>query len=302
MNAPSPRSSAFITVSAVVALLVGLVPQSQAQVPGIPEPSLLLFGTVMEAKTNQAVSVSTVTWQVSDGTVNNSFSAASLPATRTVSSGGESFYVLEVPFDARAIQTATSQIALTTRAGSLPLKTTSATYTLTASINGQAAKIAVVDGLAQAANKTSYTFNDYTPTTQGRMIRVDLLLPSDAYTDWATLFFGSASAAEALRTADPDRDGLTNEEEFNAGTDPTTATSGLRIVNLTRATDGKSMTITWASVAKKKYQVETADSLERSAPWAGVGSLVTATASTASLTLATTPGAEPKFFRVRHIP
>jgi len=301
MTPPTPASLNTLLRASLMALLVHAL-VLHAQVPGIPEPSLILFGTVMEAKTNQAVSLSTVAWQVSDGTVNNNFSAVSLPATRTVASGAESFYVLEVPFDTRTVRTGTSQIALSASAGSMQVKTTSATYTLTATINGQAAKVAVVGGIAQATPKTNYTFNDYTPATQGRMIRVDLLLPSDAYTDWATLFFGSASAAEALRTADPDRDGLTNEEEFNAGTDPTTATSGLRIVNLTRANDGKTMTITWASVARKKYQVETADSLERSAPWTGVGSLVTATTSTASMTIATTPGAEPKFFRVRHIP
>ncbi len=147
-----------------------------------------------------------------DGTANRNYSAASLPATRVVNQSGESFYLLQVPFEVRSVQTGSGPVTLAASANGFELKTASPTYTLTATVNGQPATIRSVSGTPQPANTTAYTFNDYTPGTQGQMLRVDLNLNENPYLTWATQYFPNPNAPEAAPGADPDGDGFTNEQ------------------------------------------------------------------------------------------
>lgn len=145
--------------SIAVILLAGFCAVVGAQIPAIPEPPLILVGTVTEAANNQPVVFASVVWQVSDGTANRSYSAASLPATRVVSDSGQSFYVLEVAFDTRIIQTASGALALPGNANALEVCSPSANYTLTAVVNGQVATVKSVGGGNQTAGTPAHTFN-----------------------------------------------------------------------------------------------------------------------------------------------
>jgi hypothetical protein len=60
---------------------------------------------------------------------------------------------------------------------------------------------------------------------------------------WQQSYFGCTSCPQAAADADPDGDGLTNEAEFQAGTDPTNSASGLRITSTER--QGTDVVITW---------------------------------------------------------
>ncbi|MGI5869738.1 MAG: DUF2341 domain-containing protein [Kiritimatiellia bacterium] len=101
--------------------------------------------------------------------------------------------------------------------------------------------------------------------------------------DWA----GAASG----RDDDPDGDGLTNFEEFLAGTDPLQANSVLKILGIRPVAGG--IEIRWASVAGKVYAIEHARTLGD--PWLPVKTGHVADGSVSRFVL---PGADGGFFRV----
>ena len=75
---------------------------------------------------------------------------------------------------------------------------------------------------------------------------------------WA-LQYGFNPLDPSVANADPDGDGLSNLQEFMAGTDPTSSTSIMRITSITRA--GNVNTITWDSVNGKTYHLQSTDTL-----------------------------------------
>ena len=84
--------------------------------------------------------------------------------------------------------------------------------------------------------------------------------PGRTYTDWAAVQFGAdAAAAQAGRAADPDGDGLANEQEFWAWTDPNRADSVLRISAVRRGPDG--LEVEWQGVPGRVYKLAVAESL-----------------------------------------
>lgn len=285
-----------------MAAFVALSRFSIAQIPAIPEPPILLYGTVTDKSNNQPVTISSVVWQVTDGTTNRSYSAASLPATRVVDQTGQSFYVLEVPQETRVVQS-TSGGPITLQAGSsgFEVKSPAPTYTLTAIINGSMATIKAVDGASSPAGTASASISGYTPATQGLMMRVDLWINEDPYLNWAAGYFPNPNAPEAAPGFDYDHDGFTNEQERLAGTDPTNGASALRLANFSRAANGASFSLTWASVPGKTYQVETSTAL-LGASWTPLGDPVTAVTVTSALTVPTSTVELRRFFRVLLLP
>lgn len=271
-----------------------------SQVPAIPEPPLILYGTVTDKSNNQPVTITSVTWQVTDGTTTQGYSAATLPATRIVSNG-QSFYLLEVPQETRVVQNGAGQITLQPGGNGFEVKSPAPTYTLTATINGSAATIKAVDSTSQPPGTASASISDYTPATQGRMMRVDLWINEDPYLTWAAGYFPNPNAPEAAPGYDYDGDGFTNEQERLAGTDPTNGNSALRLANFSRATDGASFTLTWQSTTGKTYNVESCTTLA-TPDWQVVGDPVMAAGPISSLVVPTTPGESRRFFRVRVVP
>lgn len=86
--------------------------------------------------------------------------------------------------------------------------------------------------------------------------------PVDANNDglpdaWQILYFGSYSNAEAAPGADPDHDGMTNLQEYLAGTNPLDPTSELSL----KVARGNSLTLTFSAMAEKSYTIEFSDSL-----------------------------------------
>ncbi len=101
-----------------------------------------------------------------------------------------------------------------------------------------------------------------------------------------------------LASADPDGDGLTNEQEFAAQTDPGNATSVLKILNFSRNTAGTQATITWQSVNGVSYQLQKSENVST---WSDIGAVISATNTTTSLTFSTST-ASRQFFRIRTTP
>ncbi|MES2572301.1 MAG: thrombospondin type 3 repeat-containing protein, partial [Verrucomicrobiota bacterium] len=98
---------------------------------------------------------------------------------------------------------------------------------------------------------------------------------------------------------DSDGDGMSNQREYNAGTDPLSATSRLRVTGL--ATDSKNtVTLQFSALAGKLYRVSTSDDLLTWTPLSSPAILPTATGTqTVTLPYLRKPAA---FYRVEIVP
>lgn len=280
-----------------------MMARSQTIPPGIPEPGVILWGTVVnQTNATQAIPITSVNWSVSDGTRTAVYSGSSHPATRIVTFNGQSYYLAQVAFDTRQIGTVTLADPATVGISSFELKSSSPpTYVLAPTINGVLATVRSIDGAP--ASGTNLPVAGFSSATRGRILRVDLgIIPSVAndYDAWAIGFFGSATAPDATRTADPDGDGLTNEGEFAAGTDPKDATSVFRV--LTLAVQGQTLqaSIDWRSATGRSYIIEYAPSA--TGPWGPVGSPIPSEGATTEGGLTLPAGVPAGFFRIRLAP
>ena len=70
---------------------------------------------------------------------------------------------------------------------------------------------------------------------------------------WEKEFFGTTNINA---NADPDGDGLSNAQEYQAGTNPTDPNSRLRVTAINGNTLGSTATLTWTSVPSRLYEVE----------------------------------------------
>ncbi len=96
-------------------------------------------------------------------------------------------------------------------------------------------------------------YGPYTLTVDG---------PGRTYEDWAAANFTVEQLADPAisgEDADPDGDGLTNGQEFLAGTDPLSADSVLQITDVRRVDGG--LELRWQSVAGRFYKIALADRL-----------------------------------------
>jgi hypothetical protein len=115
--------------------------------------------------------------------------------------------------------------------------------------------------------------------------------------DWKVNFFGASDAAEAGAAEDPDGDGVTNWQEYLAGTDPSNGNSRLE-VSITNS--GVVAVLQWLTAPGKAYAVEYADTLLNPV-WTQVGEKVTGDGQLKQVTQ-THDAAESRFYRVRLTP
>jgi hypothetical protein len=107
------------------------------------------------------------------------------------------------------------------------------------------------------------------------------------------------TGANRVAANDPDGDGFTNAQEYALGTSPVDASSTFKVGNIERS--GNLLTISWRSIAGKKYQVQKRASLS-SGEWVNSGSelMATDTSSSASVDVSDSPNAS--FVRVILVP
>jgi hypothetical protein len=108
-------------------------------------------------------------------------------------------------------------------------------------------------------------------------------------------FFTIANSGNAADTADPDGDGMTNAQEFAAGTNPNSRASALKVSSVAKS--GSDMLVSFPSVSGKTYTVQRSDTLQ-SGSWTTVQSGIAGTGGTVQVT--DTGGAlQPRrFYRV----
>ncbi len=84
--------------------------------------------------------------------------------------------------------------------------------------------------------------------------------PLTAIQSWRQTYFGTTSnTGNATDTADPDGDGMTNAQEYTAGTDPKSAASAFKVSQLQPS--GNDTVVSFATVAGKTYRVEFSNTL-----------------------------------------
>jgi hypothetical protein len=112
---------------------------------------------------------------------------------------------------------------------------------------------------------------------------------------WERLNFGHLGVDP---NADPDGDGMSNKQEYLAGTNPNDANSDLEITSISASTSGSTATITWESVLARSYYIQKRLDLSPSFSWtdSGLGLIPSDGASTTRMVVDST--APFRFYRV----
>jgi hypothetical protein len=299
MNAMFPSSLRLALVVGLSAAATGPLSAASPIPPGVPEPGLILWGSVVNAtNTSQPVQIDSASWTVTDGITTAAYSSATRPAVQIFTQGDQTYYVLEVPFDTRRFGSIQLNDPANSGVKSFPLQSASPpAYLMTPTINGVPGSVRSIDGAP--ATGTNLPITGFTATVRGRVIRVDLAITpiSESFEQWATRIFGSSSLPTAAPGADPDGDGFTNGSEFAAGTNPLDPASVLRLFQVTF--NASQATLGWQSVASKRYILESASNAN--GPWTDAASILAAGASVQT-NVPRSSGALPTFYRVRVAP
>jgi hypothetical protein len=209
---------------------------------GIPEPSLVIYGVVNNLATGGSrMSFGSLSWIFQPGG-----GGPAVNLTTTLTNINDQFsYVIRVPCE-------TEIPGVPVSAGVLRLATSPTAYNRSQ---------VVIEGAAATFSQPAQTSLVLTGTDRGRIERIDLtvnlntggVLP-DA---WQIQYFGRTGIDP---NDDPDRDGLTNLEEYLAGTVPTDPQSRFAILNV-RSDPLGGTRVEWSSVTGKFYAVQRSGSL-----------------------------------------
>ena len=154
-----------------------------------------------------------------------------------------------------------------------------------------------LSGYVWSANCGWISLSNATAYVQTDMIAQGALDSNGLPIAWELQNFGQTGIEP---NADPDHDGMSNQQEYLAGTDPNNANSNLKITDYLFASGGTSNAITWNSVTTRYYYVQKATSLNSPA-WADSGlGLVTPNGTSTSLNF-TDSNAPMRFYRVEAV-
>lgn len=133
-------------------------------------------------------------------------------------------------------------------------------------------------------------------------VQTDTVAPGQLDTNglpiaWELLNFGTVGIDP---NADPDGDGMSNKQEYLAGTNPHDATDKLLVTTVSAASAGTSVTLTWKSVATRCYYVQ--KKLDLSAPaWSDSGLGLIASDGASTSRIINDSDAPARFYRVQAV-
>jgi hypothetical protein len=163
------------------------------------------------------------------------------------------------------------------------LTSATTTYTRSATVNG-------INATLQGS--ATFTFGS---ADRGRIERINLVanVPRETFADWALRIFGTSSVDP---NADPDHDGASNLQEFLAGTDPLSAQSVFKMINIQPAQPG-GIIIQWSSVVGQTYMIERSSTVGTN--YVQLGTPMKAVDTTAQYVDSTATGPGPFFYRLK---
>jgi len=166
-------------------------------------------------------------------------------------------------------------------AGGITFSSSGATRTMSISPAAQSGTTAITVTVSDGSATASRTFN---------------LTVLTAQETWRQQYFGTtANTGNAADSADPDGDGLTNMQEFGAGTNPLDAASALRISQVQAS--GTNMIVSFPSASGKTYRVDRSD-MPQNGPWVAVQDNIAGTGGTMQITDANAAAQTRRFYRV----
>ena len=118
--------------------------------------------------------------------------------------------------------------------------------------------------------------------------------------EWERFYFGSLNAPHGGPGDDPDGDGLTNLEEYLAGTNPLDLESVLRVTSAQWAAGG-SIRLGFRSALGKKYRVEKTDTLA-TPEWRVLQDQISGTGGVVEVIDPAAAQRQSRFYRVRLLP
>jgi hypothetical protein len=158
-------------------------------------------------------------------------------------------------------------------------------------LNGQ------LSGSVWSANCGWISLSNAVAYVQTDTISPGALAPDGLPVAWLLSNFGNTNINAS---ADPDHDGMSNMQEYLAGTDPNNASSILRITAESFSSGGTNAALTWNSVATRYYYIQKTPGLS-SPVWtdSGLGLITPAGSSTARSF--TDTNAPMRFYRVQAV-
>jgi autotransporter-associated beta strand protein len=130
-------------------------------------------------------------------------------------------------------------------------------------------------------------------SASGGTLSLTVMTPQES---WRLANFGTtANTGNAADGADPDGDGMTNAQEYAAGTDPKNAGSALRVSNI--AFSGNDVVVSFPTVLGKTYRLERSGSLQAGS-WTTVQANIAGTGGVVQLTDAGAAAQSRRFYRI----
>jgi hypothetical protein len=252
---------------------------------GIPEPSLVMYGRVLNITSNANL-------RLGYGTLACTFQplggGSPVTASTLLTNINNQFsYILRIPCE--------------TQVAGFPLSTNAIELT-PAGILFDRSQIRWNSNLLSFA-QPSLTNTTFFSSDRGRIERVDLTVstplvidPVNSFpVDWELSYFGH-TGVDPLD--DPDGDGMNNFAEYLAGTDPGDASSVLRFTEIQRLQSG--VRLKWLSVDNKAYALQRSSNL--ASGFADVAAGIAGTPPLNSFLDVSATGPGPFFYRVRLAP
>lgn len=155
-----------------------------------------------------------------------------------------------------------------------------------------------LSGSVWSANVGWISLSNAVATVQTDTISPGLLDSNGLPFAWEYQNFGTSGIDP---NADPDHDGMSNLQEYLAGTDPNNAGDNLRITSIATA-NGVNVSVTWTSHPTRQYYIQKSSNLNPLAAWSDSGAgLLSPSAGTTTSKSITDTGAPDRYYRVQAV-